>query len=205
LVVLVVQKLEGLLIVSRNSGSGANFASFVVIMNKITSEVQATERDILLIDEVLNDARKALAQGQAGVAALLASPEETIAHGHNTSQETGDLTDHAEMVLLHQAGRKLQEMDEQVRHSLSLYVTLEPCLMCSAALSYVGIKRIVYSALAEDANLEEMIVRDLTLPKINPQLVRGPFILVPGVRRAEGQALLRQMNKAAGAKSDLKT
>jgi hypothetical protein len=44
----------------------------------------------------------------------------------------------------------------------------------------------------------------LTLPKINQQLVRGPFTLVPGVRRAEGQVLLRQMNKAAGASADLK-
>jgi tRNA(adenine34) deaminase len=77
--------------------------------------------------------------------------------------------------------------------------------MCSAALSFVGIKRIVYAALAEDANSEEMIVRNLTLPTINQQLVRGPFILVPGVRRAEGQALLAQMNKVAGAPADLKT
>jgi tRNA(Arg) A34 adenosine deaminase TadA len=168
-------------------------------------EQQASERDVMLIDEVLKEAREALAQGRAGVAALLASPDEIIAHGRNTSQETGDLTDHAEMVLLHQVGKKLQEMDEQARRSLSLYVTLEPCLMCSAALSYVGIKRIVYAASAEDANVEEMIVRDLTLPKINPRLVRGPFILVPGIRRAEGQALLRQMDKAAGAPADLQT
>jgi hypothetical protein len=48
-------------------------------------------------------------------------------------------------------------------------------------------------------------VRDLTLAKINEQLVRGPFILVPGVRRSEGQSLLRQMNKASGAAPDLKT
>jgi tRNA(adenine34) deaminase len=166
---------------------------------------QASERDIKLMNEALKEARTALAQGGAGVAALLASPDEIIARGRNTSQETGDLTDHAEMVLLHQVGRKLQEMNEQVRRSLSVYVTLEPCLMCSAALSFVGIKRIVYAALAEDANSEEMIVRDLTLPKINQQLVRGPFILVPGVQRAEGQALLSRMNKAAGAPADLKT
>ena len=169
------------------------------------TELQASERDIMLIDEVLDDARKRLAKGQAGVAASLASPHEIIAHGHNTSQQSGDLTDHAEMVLLHQAARKLREMDEEARHSLTLYVTLEPCLMCSAAISYAGIKRIVYAALAEDANLEEMVVRDLTLPKINQQLVRGPFILVPGLRRAQGQALLRQMNKSKGAPSDLKT
>ena len=68
-------------------------------------EHQASERDIMLIDEVLNDGRKALAQGQAGVAALLASPYEIIGRGRNTSQDTGDLTDHAEMVLLHQVGR----------------------------------------------------------------------------------------------------
>jgi tRNA(Arg) A34 adenosine deaminase TadA len=166
---------------------------------------QASERDITLMNEALKEALTALAQGGAGVAALLASPDEIIARGRNTSQETGDLTDHAEMVLLHQVGRKLQEMNEQVRRSLSVYVTLEPCLMCSAALSFVGIKRIVYAALAEDANSEEMIVRDLTLPKINQQLVRGPFILVPGVQRAEGQALLSRMNKAAGAPADLKT
>lgn len=166
---------------------------------------QASERDITLMNEALKEARTALAQGGAAVAALLASPDEIIARGRNTSQETGDLTDHAEMVLLHQVGRKLQEMNEQVRRSLSVYVTLEPCLMCSAALSFVGIKRIVYAALAEDANSEEMIVRDLTLRKINQQLVRGPFILVPGVQRAEGQALLSRMNKAAGAPADLKT
>ena len=169
------------------------------------ADEHASERDMMLMDETLDEARAALAQRGAGVAALLASPDEIIARGRNTSQETGDLTDHAEMVLLHKVGRKLREMNEQARRLLTLYVTLEPCLMCSAALSFVGIKRIVYAALAEDANSEEMIVRDLTLPAINHRLVRGPFILVPGVRRAEGQTLLRRMNKAAGAPADLKT
>ncbi len=165
----------------------------------------ASEMDITLMDEALEEARAALAEGGAGVAALLAAADEIIARGRNTSNETGDLTDHAEMVLLHKVGRKLQEMNEQDRRALTLYVTLEPCLMCSSALSFVGIKRIVYAALAEDANSEEMIVRDLTLPKINQKLVRGSFILVPGIRRAEGQTLLRLMNKAAGAPADLKT
>jgi tRNA(adenine34) deaminase len=124
-------------------------------------EEQASERDFMLMDEVLREARTDLAHGGAGVAALLASPDQIIAVAHNTIKETGDLTNHAEMVLLHGMGRELQEMDEQARRSLTLYVTLEPCLMCSAALSFVGIKRIVYAALAEDANIEE-IVRNLT-------------------------------------------
>lgn len=166
---------------------------------------KVSERDIKLMDQVLREAYTALAYGGAGVAALLASPDQIIAVAHNTIQETGDLTNHAEMVLLHGVGRDLQKMDEPARHSLTLYVTLEPCLMCGAALSFVGLKRIVYAALAEDANSEQMIVRNLTLPKINTQLVRGPFTLVPGLRRTEGQDLLRRMNKGAEAPADLKT
>jgi tRNA(adenine34) deaminase len=166
---------------------------------------EPTEWDYVLMDRVMQEARDALAEGGAGVAALLASPNEIIAIGRNTIQETGDMTDHAEMVLLHRAGSQLRTMDDHHRRTLSIYVTLEPCLMCSAALSFVGIERIVYAALSEDANAEQTIVRGLTLPKFNDQLVRGPFILVPGVRRSEGRALLEQMGKAAGAVADLET
>ena len=164
-----------------------------------------SERDIKLMDRALREARTSLDYGGAGMAALLASPDQIIGVARNTIEETGDLTNHAEMVLLRGVSRELQGMDDRDRRALSLYVTLEPCLMCSAALSFAGIKRIVYAALAEDANLEEMIVRDLTLPAINEQLVRGPFTLVPGVRRTEGQDLLRRMNKAEDAPADLKT
>jgi tRNA(adenine34) deaminase len=136
---------------------------------------KASEWDIQLMDRALREARTELAYGGAGVAALLASPDQIIAIAHNTIKETGDLTNHAEMVLLRGVGRELQQMDERGRHALTLYVTLEPCLMCSTALSFAGLKRIVYAALAEDANSEEMIVRNLTLPKINQELVRGPF------------------------------
>src|SRR5258707_2453411 len=99
-------------------------------------EEQASERDFMLMDEVLREARTDLAYGGAGVAALLASADQIIAVAFNTIHETGDLTNHAEMVLLHGVGRPLKEMDEQARRSLSLYVTLQPGLMCSAAPSF---------------------------------------------------------------------
>ena len=63
---------------------------------------QPTERDYALMDRVLQEARAALAAGGAGVAALLASPNKIIAVALNTIQDTGDMTNHAEMVLLHQ-------------------------------------------------------------------------------------------------------
>jgi len=164
---------------------------------------EPTERDYALMDRVLQEARAALAAGGAGVAALLASPNKIIAVGLNTIQDTGDMTNHAEMVLLRQMDYLL--MNDIERRTLSVYVTLEPCLMCSAALSFVGVKRVVYAALAEDANSEQIIVRGLTLPKVNDHFLRGPFVLVPGVRRTEGRALLEEMGKAAGAPADLET
>jgi len=63
---------------------------------------EPTERDYALMDRVLQEARAALAAGGAGVAALLASPNKIIAVGLNTIQDTGDMTNHAEMVLLRQ-------------------------------------------------------------------------------------------------------
>ena len=164
---------------------------------------EPTERDYALMDRVLQEARAALAAGGAGVAALLASPNKIIAVGLNTIQDTGDMTNHAEMVLLRQMDYRL--MNDIERRTLSVYVTLEPCLMRSAALSFVGVKRVVYAALAEDANSEQIIVRGLTLPKVNDHFLRGPFVLVPGVRRTEGRALLEEMGKAAGAPADLET
>jgi tRNA(adenine34) deaminase len=155
------------------------------------------------MDRVLQEARATLAAGGAGVAALLASPNKIIAVGLNTIQDTGDMTNHAEMVLLRQMDYRL--MNDIERRTLSVYVTLEPCLMCSAALSFVGVKRVVYAALAEDANSEQIIVRGLTLPKVNDHFLRGPFVLVPGVRRTEGRALLEEMGKAAGAPAELET
>ena len=164
---------------------------------------EPTERDYALMDRVLQEARAALAAGGAGVAALLASPNKIIAVGLDTIQDTGDMTNHAEMVLLRQMDYRI--MNDVERRTLSVYVTLEPCLMCSAALSFVGVKRVVYAALAEDANSEQIIVRGLTLPKVNDHFLRGPFVLVPGVRRTEGRALLEEMGKAAGAPADLET
>ena len=88
-------------------------------------------------------------------------------------------------------------MSAEDKAALILYTTLEPCLMCLAAISFVGIKRVIYSALAEDANAEEMVARGISAETINDLLTRGPFELVSGVRREEGRELLAQMGKLA--------
>ena len=60
------------------------------------------------MDRALREARTSLAYGGAGVAALLASPDRIIGVARNTIEETGDLTNHAEMVLLRGVSRSFR-------------------------------------------------------------------------------------------------
>lgn len=154
-----------------------------------------TPLDEAMIDEVLEEANRAIDQGKAGVGALILWRDEILAIGHNTFEETKDMTAHGEMTVLRQAAHRLSEMTPEEKEDLSIYVTLEPCLMCLSAISFVGIKRVVYAALAEDANEEQWVARGISIDKINSMLVRGPLELVPGVKREAGKALLARMHK----------
>jgi tRNA(adenine34) deaminase len=154
-----------------------------------------TSQDLAMTEKVIHEARQAIDAGKAGVAALLLRHDEIVALGHNRYAETGDLTAHGEMVVLRSAAALLHALTAEEKAHLTIYVTLEPCLMGLSAISFVGIKRVVYAALAEDANAEELIARGLTAEKLNPLLTRGPLELVPGVLRAEGRELLARMGK----------
>lgn len=157
---------------------------------------QPTTKDEEMMEKALVEARTAIANGGAGVAALLLWRDEIIAIDRNRCDE-GDLTAHAEMVVLRQAAQRLNQMSEEDKAELTLYTTLEPCLMCLSAISFVGIKRVVYSALNKDGTEEIWIARGITTEQINNLLVRGPVELVPGVKREEGKQLLVLMGKSA--------
>jgi tRNA(adenine34) deaminase len=148
-----------------------------------------------MMKKAIQEASRAIDAGKAGVAALLLWHEDIVALDHNHYAETGDMTAHGEMVVLRSAATLLNALSAEEKAYLTLYVTLEPCLMCLSAISFVGIKRVVYAALAEDANAEELIARGLTVQTLNPLLTRGPLELVPGVLRAEGRELLARMGK----------
>lgn len=158
---------------------------------------QPTPHDVAMIQRVLDEGWRAIEIGKAGVGALLLFQDEILALGHNMAEETGEMTAHAEMVVLREAAFRLGQMSDDEKAAVTIYSTLEPCLMCTAAISFTGIKRVVYSALTEDFNAEQMIARDITIETLNPLLTRGPLELVPGVLRAEGQKLIQAMNKDA--------
>lgn len=154
-----------------------------------------TANDLAMMERAIAVAQAAIDRGKAGVGAVLQWRNEILAIAHNLHYETGDVTAHAEMVVLRQAAQRLDQMGAAQKRDLTLYSTLEPCLMCLSAISLVGVKRVVYAALVEDATAADMVAQGITAQLINPLLTRGELELVPGVNRERGIELLAQMGK----------
>ena len=88
-------------------------------------------------------AQRAEQQGEIPVGALVVKDDQCIAEGWNASIATHDPTAHAEMVALRKAGVALENYRLV---DATLYVTLEPCVMCMGAISHARIKRLVFGA-----------------------------------------------------------
>ncbi|MCQ2150066.1 MAG: nucleoside deaminase [Bacteroidales bacterium] len=91
----------------------------------------------------LSEAEEAKAGSEVPVGAVIVAGSRIIARGHNMTERLNDSTAHAEMIAITAAGEAL---GDRHLHDCTLYVTLEPCPMCAAALNWAQIGRIVYGA-----------------------------------------------------------
>ncbi|SFD26736.1 tRNA(adenine34) deaminase [Massilia yuzhufengensis] len=91
----------------------------------------------------LDQARLAWAQGEVPVGAVVVKDGEVIATGYNQPIGRHDPTAHAEIVALRAAAEKLGNYRLP---GCELYVTLEPCIMCSGAMMHARLARVVYAA-----------------------------------------------------------
>ena len=91
----------------------------------------------------LEEARAAAARGEVPVGAVIVRGGEVVARAGNRTRELADPTAHAEMLVIREACR-LAGSERLGRHDL--YVTLEPCPMCAAAISAARIGRLYYGA-----------------------------------------------------------
>lgn len=96
--------------------------------------------------KALAEAEEALREGEIPVGAVVVSRGMIIAKAHNMTERLVDVTAHAEMLALTAAERWL---GGKYLSGCTLYVTVEPCVMCAGALSWSQIERVVYGASDE--------------------------------------------------------
>ena len=100
-------------------------------------------RDEEFMQQALREAQKAFTAGEVPVGAVIVMNEQVIARAHNQVELLTDSTAHAEILALTTAYNALCS---KYLPDATLYVTLEPCLMCAGALYWSKIGRIVYGA-----------------------------------------------------------
>ena len=99
--------------------------------------------DIKYMRMALDEAHKALERDEVPIGAVIVSKGRVIGRGHNLTEALTDVTAHAEMQAITAAAATL---GGKYLVDCTLYVTVEPCLMCAGALAWSQISRIVYGA-----------------------------------------------------------
>ncbi|HEY8920872.1 MAG TPA: nucleoside deaminase [Chitinophaga sp.] len=99
--------------------------------------------DNYFMQQALKEARKAFDDDEVPVGAVVVMNEQVIGRGYNQVERLNDCTAHAEMIALTAA---FNSLGSKYLMEATLYVTLEPCLMCAGALYWSKIGRIVYAA-----------------------------------------------------------
>ncbi|WP_321449043.1 nucleoside deaminase [uncultured Cohaesibacter sp.] len=101
------------------------------------------ERKASFMEMALEEARKAESCGEVPIGAILVHGGKVLARAGNRTIADNDPTAHAEILVIRQACAKL---GSQRLPDCDLYVTLEPCPMCAAAISFARIRRLYYGA-----------------------------------------------------------
>jgi tRNA(adenine34) deaminase len=99
--------------------------------------------DEFFMREALKEAKKALEKDEVPVGAVIVSNKKIIARAHNLTETLNDVTAHAEMQAFTSAANLL---GGKYLRDCTLYVTLEPCIMCAGAAAWTQISHLVFGA-----------------------------------------------------------
>lgn len=99
--------------------------------------------DLHMMEAAMREARIAFDEGEIPVGAVVVSEGRIIGRGHNMTERLRDVTAHAEMMALTAAA---QTLGGKYLRDCTLYVTLEPCLMCAGAIAWSQVSRLVFAA-----------------------------------------------------------
>jgi tRNA(adenine34) deaminase len=139
--------------------------------------------DEYFMREALKEAMKAFDADEVPVGAVVVCQDRIIGRGHNLTERLTDVTAHAEMQAFTAASNHL---GAKYLEECTLYVTLEPCVMCAGAAFWTQIGRIVYGAADEK--------RGYTTT--NATLLHPRTVVTPGILENECAELLKEFFKS---------
>ena len=145
------------------------------------------DHDIEYMRLALEQARKASAQGEVPIGALLVRDDQVLAQAHNFRELWQDPTAHAEMVAIREAAT---QSGSWRLTDATLYVTLEPCAMCIGAIILARISRLVFGAFDPKAGACGSILNVPMEKKLNHRVE-----ITSGVLEQESQELLQTFFK----------
>ncbi|WP_423148730.1 nucleoside deaminase [Rubrolithibacter danxiaensis] len=117
--------------------------------------------DEFFMNEALKEARLALRQDEVPIGAIIVCNNKIIGRGHNLTERLNDVTAHAEMQAFTAAANYL---GGKYLKDCTLYVTMEPCIMCAGASFWTQIGRIVFGAYDQQRGFTR-INQKITHPK----------------------------------------
>ncbi len=139
--------------------------------------------DTYFMKQALNEAREAARRGEVPVGAVVVCRDRIIARGYNLTEMLVDVTAHAEMQAITAAASSL---GGKYLTDCTLYVTVEPCVMCAGAIGWSQLGRLVYGAPDEKRGYR----------RYAPQALHPKTEVVSGVMQEECAALMKQFFQA---------
>lgn len=151
----------------------------------MSSPPDRTPREHLLwMDVALEEARKGGEAGEVPVGAALVQDGLLLAAAHNRPIALKDPTAHAELLVLRAAGQRIGNYRFP---GATLYVTLEPCVMCAGALLHARVACLIYGVADPRAGGVESLYHIVEDPRFNHRVE-----VVSGVRAEKSQAVLQE-------------
>lgn len=140
--------------------------------------------DMRFMKLALEEARKAYEEDEIPIGAVITCKGQIVARAHNLTETLNDVTAHAEMQAITAAANTL---GGKYLPECTLYVTVEPCIMCAGAIGWSQIRRIVYGAPDEKRGYHTFAAKPPFHPKAQ---------IVSGVMAEEAAALMQRFFKS---------
>lgn len=152
--------------------------------------------DIKYMKEAIKQAKKAYALEEVPIGCIIVCQDKIIGRGYNRRTTDKNPLAHAELLAIKRASRKLNDWRLE---DCTMYVTLEPCQMCSGAIIQSRIKRVVIGCMNPKAGCAGSILNMLEMKEFNHQAE-----LTTGILEEECSSMMKQFFKELREKQKMK-